>query len=288
MSQRLIGVAYLLAWRLIRVLPERVAYALFDHIALRVARRRGRGLRQLERNLARAVHDPGRVAVEGMRAYARYWCDVFRLPSWSRERITSTVVVHGREHIDTALANGGAVAALPHLGNWDHAGAWANWNLAPVWTIAERLQPTSLFDRFIAFRTQLGMHVFAHDDPQAIPALVDALKAGAFVALVADRDLGGRGIPVTLLGEAATLPTGPLRLAAQAGVPLIPVYTWRDAGTLHVQVEPPIPLDDLTGAAQALADVFSRAILAHPHEWHVLARVFTADRQSGLSDRERE
>lgn len=285
MSQRLVGLAYLLGWRLIRVLPEFLAYAIFDGVALRVARRRGRGMRQLERNLSRVVADPSQVAVEGMRTYARYWCDVFRLPSWSRERITNTVVVHGREHIDAALAAGGAVAALPHLGNWDHAGAWANWNLAPVWTIAERLQPSSLFDRFIAFRTALGMHVFAHDDPDAIPALLEALRGGAFVALVADRDLGGRGIPVTLLGEASTLPTGPLRLAAQAGVPLVPVFTWREGGTLHVQVEPPIDLGDLNAAAQALADVFSRAILAHPHEWHVLARVFTADRESGPRDR---
>lgn len=285
MRQRIVGVAYVIAWRVIRILPESFAYTLFDRIALRIAHRRGRGVRQLERNLSRVVADPENVAVEGIRTYARYWCEVFRLPSWGRERISSTVIVHGREHIDAALASGGAVAALPHLGNWDHAGAWANWNLAPVWTIAERLAPTSLFDRFLEFRTRLGMRVFAHDDPEAIPALLAALSDGAFVALVADRDLGGRGIPVTLLGESSTLPVGPLRLAADAGVPLLPVSTWREEGMLHVDVEPAITVDDVNEAAQRLADAFSRAIAAHPHEWHVLARVFTADRPAAAADR---
>lgn len=281
MKQQLVSAAYLVAWRLVRLLPEPLAYLTFDRIGLFVARRRGPAVQQLERNLARVSADPRVAAEAGMRSYARYWCEVFRLPSWSRERITTTVVIHGREHIDTALARGGVVAALPHLGNWDHAGAYASLEIAPVWTIAERLQPTALFDRFGQFRTGLGMHVLAHDDPRALATLAEQLRQGAFVALVADRDLGGRGIPVTLLGEPATLPAGPLRLAADAQVPLLPVSTWREGRTLHIAVEPPVVLTDIDHAAQQLADAFSRAIAAHPHEWHVLARVFTADRRRG-------
>ena len=46
----------------------------------------------------------------------------------------------------------GAIVALPHMGNWDLAGAWACLTGMPVTTVAERLRPESLYDRFVAYR----------------------------------------------------------------------------------------------------------------------------------------
>ncbi len=70
----------------------------------------------------------------------------------------------GREiffHIKLAegFANGsvqgvgrGAILALPHMGNWDQAGAWLVGHGVPFTTVAERLEPAELFDRFVSFR----------------------------------------------------------------------------------------------------------------------------------------
>ena len=45
----------------------------------------------------------------------------------------------------------GVILALPHSGNWDAAGVWlADWLGGPFTTVAERLKPESLYDRFVA------------------------------------------------------------------------------------------------------------------------------------------
>ena len=68
--------------------------------------------------------------------------------------------VRGREHLDAALANGrGAVAALPHSGNWDMAGVWMTQTYGKFTTVAERLKPESLYRRFVEYRESLGFEV---------------------------------------------------------------------------------------------------------------------------------
>ncbi len=53
----------------------------------------------------------------------------------------------------------GAVLALSHSGNWDAAGAWVAAMGMPITTVAERLQPEELYERFLAFRQGLGMEI---------------------------------------------------------------------------------------------------------------------------------
>ena len=83
-------------WRLVRLLPERVAYAAFDLAADLAWWQRGAGVRRLEANLARVRPDLDldglrRLSRAGLRSYLRYWCDSFRLPDWDRDRVVSTV-----------------------------------------------------------------------------------------------------------------------------------------------------------------------------------------------------
>src|SRR5207244_1989778 len=57
------------------------------------------------------------------------------------------------------LAVGGAVMVLPHMANWDHAGAWACVRYGSLTTVAERLKPEGLYERFLSYRRALGMEV---------------------------------------------------------------------------------------------------------------------------------
>lgn len=280
-GDRLGWLPYAVGWRVVRLLPEDTAYRLFDALADRAWRRQGRRVRQLEANLARVVADPRSISREGMRTYLRYWCEAFRLPDWDRRRIVDSVRVHDEHRLVDALARGGVVVALPHMGNWDHAGAWGSLVHRRVVSVAERLEPHQLFDRFLWFRERLGMEILAHDDPQVSAVLAERLRAGALVALLADRDMSRSGIPVVLVGEATTFPAGPARLAAATGATLVPVTLWRQDRLLHVEVHEPVDPTDVASATQALADVFSEAIRRHPEEWHVLQRVFPADRTQG-------
>jgi KDO2-lipid IV(A) lauroyltransferase len=124
--------AYATGWAVVRRLPEPVAYGLFRLAADRTWRKRGKSVRRLESNLARVLGPEATekqiraVSKQGMRNYLRYYCETFRLETWSRARIEATMHVEN-EHVlrETLAAGRGVVLALPHMGNWDHAGAWA-------------------------------------------------------------------------------------------------------------------------------------------------------------------
>ncbi len=284
-------------WRLVRGLPEPVARTAFRAGADLAVRRDGAGVRRLRANLRRVV--PGAAPDElealvraGLRSYARYWCEAFRLPAMDRAQVLARMDPHvvGIAPLFEALEQGrGVVAALPHSGNWDLAGLWfvetqrRLGRPARFTTVVERLRPESLFRRFVAYREGLGFEVLAAGDgPRVYRTLAQRLRDGGLVCLVADRDLGASGTEVTLFGEPARLPTGPARLAAATGALLLPAFPHFTTGGWGVVLGAPIPVsgagrDDVAKATQALADAFGELIAARPDDWHMLQRVFVAD-----------
>ena len=117
-----------------------------------------------------------------------------------------------------------------HMGNWDHAGAWATLTGVPVVTVAERLQPERLYERFVAYRQGLGMEILplTGGESDLLDTLSARLRAGRLVPLLADRDLRASGIEVDLLGEATRMPPGPALLALRTGAALHPVSIWHE------------------------------------------------------------
>ncbi len=49
------------------------------------------------------------------------------------------------------------VLALPHSGNWDMAGVWLIYKYGTFTTVAERLKPESLYNRFIDVPGEPGL-----------------------------------------------------------------------------------------------------------------------------------
>ncbi|GAA2223532.1 phosphatidylinositol mannoside acyltransferase [Streptomyces nogalater] len=273
-------------------LPEPVAARLGRTIADAAWKRRGKGVRRLEANYARVVPDasPERLAElsrAGMRSYLRYWMESFRLPAWSAERVKSGFAGQDLHHLTEGLAAGrGVVLALPHLANWDLAGAWVTTKLeTPFTTVAERLKPESLYDRFVAYREGLGMEVLPHSGGAAFGTLARRLRDGGLVCLVADRDLSASGVEVDFFGERARMPAGPALLAQHTGALLLPVTLWYDdspvmKGRVHPPVEVPgsgTRAEKTSVMTQALADAFATGIAEHPEDWHMLQRLWLAD-----------
>ncbi|NJQ05558.1 phosphatidylinositol mannoside acyltransferase [Streptomyces lonarensis] len=296
MREQLADTLYGLGWSSVKRLPEPAAAALGRATADAAWRRRGRGVRQLEANLARVR--PGSTADElrelsraGMRSYLRYWVESFRLPVWSEDRVRTGVHVHEMSRVTDTVAQGrGVVLALPHMGNWDLAGAWlAGAADLPFTTVAERLRPETLYDRFVAYREGLGMEVLPHTGGSAFGTLARRLRAGGVVALVADRDLSASGVEVDFFGEPTRMPAGPALLAQQTGAALFPVTLWYDTTpVLQVRVHDPVEVPDegtraQRGAAmtQRLADEFAAGIARHPEDWHMLQRLWLSDLARG-------
>ncbi|PYC76335.1 phosphatidylinositol mannoside acyltransferase [Streptomyces tateyamensis] len=293
MRDKLVDGAYAAGWATVKLLPEPVARALGNTLADFTWRRQGKGVRQLEANLRRVR--PGASPAElrelsraGMRSYLRYWMESFRLPVWNDRKIADSMRVDGIEHLVAAMeSNRGAVLALPHMGNWDLAGAWVVRHLGfPFTTVAERLKPESLFDRFVAYRQGLGMEVLAltGSDISVIGTLARRLRAGKLVCLVGDRDLSESGTPVEFFGEAARMPAGPAALAQQTGAALLPASLWYEGAVQRARIHPPIEVppevDRRTAKAlmtQQLADVWAAEIAEHPQDWHMLQKFWPAD-----------
>lgn len=288
--------AYALGWGTVKKLPEPVAVRLGRMIADIAWKRRGKGVQRLESNYARVLPDatPERLAElsrAGMRSYLRYWMESFRLPAWSKERVRTGFDCKDAHHLTDGLASDqGVILALPHMGNWDLAGAWVTTKLeTPFTTVAERLKPESLYDRFVAYREGLGMEVLPHSGGTAFGTLARRLRDGGLICLVAERDLSASGVEVEFFGETTRMPAGPALLAQQTGAVLLPVTLWYDdSPVMQGRVHPPVEVPETGTRAektsvmtQALADAFATGIAEHPEDWHMLQRLWLKDLDPG-------
>jgi len=227
---------------------------------------------------------------EVMRSYARYYLEAFRLQIIPDARLKAGMHVN-QENVDLTLEhmkNGrGVIYALPHMGDFEQAGRWVILvGAGSFTTVAERLKPESVFQRFLAFRQGLGMEVLpTTGGPHPFGVMAQRLRAGKLICIVADRDLSDTGVEVEFFGEKALLPAGPAALAVQTGAALMPVSCWFVGETewaAHVYDEIPVPAEGsrkekAAAMTQALATVFEQAIREHPEDWHMLQKVFVSD-----------
>ncbi|MGW2583220.1 phosphatidylinositol mannoside acyltransferase [Streptomyces virginiae] len=292
LQDKLVDSLYGLGWAGVKKLPEPAAVALGRRIADFAWKRRGKSVLRLESNLARVVPDAGperlrELSQAGMRSYMRYWMESFRLPTMDPKRFSTDVEFTDEHLLREALDSGrGVIVALPHLANWDLAGAWAIGHMnAPFTTVAERLKPETLYDRFVAYRESLGMEVLPHSGGAAFGTLARRLRSGGMVCLVADRDLSASGVEVDFFGATARMPAGPALLAQQTGAVLLPATlhygdTPKLYGRIHPEVEVPeagTRTEKTTVMTQAVADAFASGIAEHPEDWHMLQRLWLDD-----------
>jgi lauroyl/myristoyl acyltransferase len=233
LKDRLTDAGYGLGWSVVCRLPESWAQSAFRFFADLAWRRQGPRVQVLEGNLRRVIGSeaPGGqlrgLSRQVMRSYARYWLEAFRLPVMPAGRLVGGM--HDSGHIRTAFeyleAGRGVVFALPHMGNYELAGAWIIARGAgSITTVAERLKPEPVYDRFVAFREGLGIEVLpATGGTQRFGILAQRLRAGKAIGLVCDRDVTGGGIDVEFFGEKARMMGGAAALAAQTGAALMPV-----------------------------------------------------------------
>lgn len=281
----LVAGAYLAAWRIVRWLPEKYAYRVFYWLGRMLIKRNGRSVLRLRSNLSRVKPDMTESNLDyllqkAMKSYLRYWCDTFRFPDWSRERIMTSVSVTGEHLLLDAIAAGtGVIVTLPHAGNWDHAGAYFCNQGVRLVTVAERLKPEILFQKFLAYREAMGMEVLSLDS-RVVATLAKRLRNGGLVALVADRDLSRTGISVKFFNGTARMPAGPAILALNTGAPLLTAYVSYTESGIHIEFR--LINTDAEGTqqeqvqtiVQRCADNFSDGIAAHPEDWHMLQRIW--------------
>ncbi|HEU5308219.1 MAG TPA: phosphatidylinositol mannoside acyltransferase [Acidimicrobiia bacterium] len=308
--------AYRGAEAVARAVPPAIGTPLARGVAHLAPAVMGERRAQVERNLRRihgADYDPAalrRDVAATFDSYGRYFYELFRLstrtPEWINEHFHCT----GIEHVWAGVHEGtGAVLALPHLGNWDFAGAWLALQGFDVAVVAEPVEPPELFEWFVETRGRLGMRVIPLS-PSAATDVLKALRNNEVVCLLADRDLTGDGVDVEFFGERTTLPGGPAMAALRAGAPLLPVgcYFLPD-GDSRADIRPPLDTsrsrargtsgsgasgtsqsrasgtartgrlrDDMARVTQDLAHAYEDLIRVAPTHWHLLQPNWPSDR----------
>ena len=220
---------------------------------------------------------------DAVRSYLRYWCESFRLPAWPVDDVVRRSRTVDEHHVRDAHAQGrGVVVPLPHMANWDWAGAWACATGMPLSTVAERLRPERLYDEFVAYRRTLGMEILPlTGGDSALPRLEQWVRGGGLVCLLADRDLSRTSVEVRLCGAPARMPRGPAVLARRTGAPLVPVTLHYMGEEMTITFHAPVPHaagdEGLVTMMQGVADAFTTALRAHPQDWHMMQRVFVED-----------
>lgn len=272
MEQLAMGLPESAGRRLFRRLG-RLAYLALPGVRATVAANQARVLgRDAGSDLVRAA------TLEAFELYSRYWFDTFRIRSMSDAEFSKRFSYEGLENFDRALEGGkGCIGVLPHMGNWDAAGHWLAAMGRPIVAVAEELRPKRLSDLFVEHRQALGIRIVplvagTHVGQQ----LATLLASNHIVALVADRDLAGRGVEVEMFGASRRLPAGPALLALSTGAPLLvcPVYTTEEGWFCRVgaplTIEPSGDRkEDVRTLTRLMASEFERAIAARPVDWHM-------------------
>ncbi len=284
LKERIAYSAFATMERLAMALPESIGRPLFEELSGAAFHVAAKARRVVAGNLSRVLgRAPGSPLVqaatkEAFRSYGRYWFDTFHARVIPPEELARRQVFIGREHLERAFEKGGGlVLALPHLGNWDTAGAWVPLQGWGITAVAELLRPERLYDLFLNHRRSLGLGVLGlADDRKVAEECIRLLSENELIALVADRDLQGNGVVVEMFGEERRMPAGPALLSLATGCPLMSAACYDTADGWVTYISAPIEIertdslrDDVTTVTRILAEHFERAIGAAPTQWHM-------------------
>ncbi len=235
----------------------------------------------VRRNLSKVLDSPREVSRATRRTfvqYAKYLVDYTRMDLLREDNFHGLVGrFRGKEYIDEALARGkGGLILTAHLGNWEMGGVFLTLLGYSLTVITAQDFEARLHNYRVRLRQGQKIKVVTLDDTLASAlAVLNALKANELVALLGDRDLMGKGVPVTFFGRRVYLPMGPSLLATLSEALLIPTFVLMDRKDRYLCLaEAPVPLqrsgrreEDLAVNTQRIAAVMEKFIRAHPEQW---------------------
>lgn len=285
-------------------IPTRVLHRVGDQVGALLQVRGSQGSKQLARNLQ---HFYGRDAKDlfpdsrkqllrtNLQGYMRYFADLTQLGKSSPEQIKARVRIKGanEEELKQYLSKTSIPLALTHSGNWDLAGYWSQLFLAPILTVAEKVNPPELLEAFLRIRRAGGMEILPISvQDRVFSTLVELAKSKNYlVPLLADRDIAGGGIPVTLGKTTALVAAGPAALACELNAPLYVAHIHEEKldpqrakiarcnwGIVIEFSAPILPqARTVVELTQLWASQATHLIAKHPQSWHMLQKLYLSD-----------
>jgi KDO2-lipid IV(A) lauroyltransferase len=277
-----------------RLMPSWLAYRVADVVGRAWHRRDATRRAAVAANLARVQSWRGepadgpafrRLVERAFVEHARYWVEVFRLRHYPEERFATMLRPVGWEELRPAFA-AGLVVTVPHLGNFEPFAHFLESEGLSGISPVEETEPRELYDFLVARRLVGGRGIRLVPLSQSVKPMLTALREGEIVALAADRDLAGDGIPVTMFGHPTTLPPGPATLALRTGKPLYVARAVREGPDRYTATAWPVAIRptgdrraDVAALTRELAARFEAIIAETPEQWFGAFQPFWTDQR---------
>lgn len=254
----------------------------------------GNDRKMVHQNLSQVLDSPGEVKKVVRRIfinYAKYLVDYTRMDLLRGDNFYRlTERFEGKEYIERTFSQGkGGLILTAHLGNWEMGGVFLALMGYPLNVITAPDVEPRLHDYRVRLRQGQRIKVITLNDTLSSSlAILQALKANEFVALLADRDLFAKGIPVKFFGQTVFFPFGPALLARLSEAALIPTFVLKGPKDKYLcRAEPPIALqrtenreEDLAVNTQRIATVVEKLIRSYPDQWYTFYDYFSRHRVS--------
>jgi KDO2-lipid IV(A) lauroyltransferase len=263
-----------------------MGYTLADALTWGVSRQRNSAMGQAIRaNMRLVLGDDANdqeveQAVTGVfRNAGRAYYDLYHALGVGKEAVLSSVTFTPRaeNYLEQyGRVGGGGVVVSAHVSNFDLAGLAFATRGIPIQALTWP-NPTSGYDVQNEMRQSWGIDI----TPVSMSALRQALnrlRSGGLVITGIDRpDPTGSGDQLIFFDQTVYLPTGHVRLALQADVPIAVATVHNDPQRPHayvVDVEPPLTLEiretraeTIQHNAQRVLSLVETIIRANPEQW---------------------
>lgn len=169
-------------------------------------------------------------------------------------------------------AQGGGIIVSAHLGNWELTLVYLSAIRLPI-NVIVRPPSDPFFAEYIEnIRGKFGARLIPKG--VALRESIKCLRRGDLLTILVDQDEGPEGIFVPFMGRLASTPRGAFTLSLKYGVPLIPLFTWREKDGFHkVELKEPIyPERTERELVLRITSMIERKILEVPSQWLWLHR----------------
>ena len=235
-----------------------------------------RPVQEREALLAAHYRELGRIAAE----YGR----LPRLARAPEDEVVSRV--YGREHIESVVGRG-ALLLSGHYGNFELAAARCA-ALNPVDFLVKPLSNPGVEESIQRLRRDAGVGIISTHG--GVKQVIRALRAGHWIAIIADQDVREYGVFVPFFGRLASTPAGPARVSLQTGAPILSSRIRREADGRHsVAFEPPHEPEGPPTEANVLAltawhaSRLEACVREAPEHWFWLHRRWKTPAPAGAS-----
>lgn len=118
-----------------------------------------------------------------------------------------------------------AIILTAHMGNWEALGKLGRDHGVALAAVAKPMHNRLVNDSILASRAQQGLEVL--QIKTSMKSVVDAIRAGKWVAILGDQDARRRGIFVEFFGRPASTAPGAAHFSHLLNVPVLPTFCVR-------------------------------------------------------------